>query len=385
MNLDPTQQRAVELSLASRFHMVNGGAGVGKTTIIREIADQLTALRRPVALCAFAGKAAARLREATGHDATTIHRLLEYNGVAYRLASLEDVDVIVDEASMIDIHLMAEIIKRKPNRLILVGDQAQLPPVGKGQPFHDMINVFPHKVTTLTNCYRNSEAVFHVALQIRAGQFPPDALTSDNETWKLIQTGSPEKTHESILKAVRSGHIDFEKDIILVARNGDMPCCVGSLNRDIVDIVNPRKSDEQFRVGDRVINIKNFADADVWNGTTGTIASIDSAGCPWVDLDDPIGNGDTRVLWTKEMKKSLQLAYALTVHKSQGSQYRRVLIACVARDAQVMLDRSLIYTAVTRTKNACAVMGDKRAFYQSIQTERNKTTVMQMLASKIGE
>ena len=383
MNLDATQQRAVELSIDSRFHMVNGGAGTGKTHTMRHLADQLTALRRKVALCAFAGKAAARLREATGHPATTIHRLLGYNGVAYTGCSLMDTDVIVDESSMVDIHLMAEIINRKPNRLILVGDQAQLTPVGKGQPFHDMLNIFPERVTTLTNCYRNSEAVFQAALQIRAGAFPPDKLKSANESWKLMQTGGPERTHAAILDAVRSGHIDFSQDIILVGRNGDMPCAVDSLNRDIVAIVNPRKADEKFRPGDRVINTKNNAEMDVWNGTTGTIATIDGAGCPWVDLDEPTGNGETRVLFGKDMRKHLQLAYAMTVHKSQGSQYRRVLLAVLDRDTHTVLDRSLVYTGVTRTRNACAVMGEKHAFYQSIRKVKHKATVMQTMAGKL--
>lgn len=390
MNFDATQLHAIDRATRSTFHIINGGAGTGKTTIIKSIAQELTDAGEQVNLCAFAGKAAARLREATGFEASTIHRMLQSNGTFFMAGQLTGQSVILDEASMVDIHLMSEITKRNPKRLILVGDQAQLTPVGKGQPFHDLINCRPDNVTTLTTCYRATEAVFNAASQIRSGQIPPDRMDSPQERWVFQQTGDAIPTHKRIMQIVQSGGIDFDQDIILVARNGesdDMPCAVRSLNQEIVNIVNPRQGDEKFAVGDRVINTKNFSEFDVWNGTTGTIDAIDTEGCIWVHLDVPAidtakSTDDRkvytdRVLFNKDMRKSLQLAYALTVHKSQGSQYRRVLIACIGRDTHTLLDRSLIYTAATRTREMCCVVGDKRSFVKAVGTVQHKRTVIQ--------
>jgi exodeoxyribonuclease V alpha subunit len=388
MTPDTTQLSAIDRAAASRFHMINGGAGTGKTTIIEHLARLLMRNRESVALCAFAGKAAARLKEATGLPTSTIHRLLKYNGVKFMAGTLEDISLIVDEASMISADLMAEIVRRKPRRIILVGDQAQLPPVGKGQPFHDLLELRPECVSTLTTCYRATEAVFHAAQLIRAGEWPGDFAQSESERWEIKQTGNADRTHRWILDIIREGAIDFDRDIILVARNGesdDTPCSVRGLNADIAAIVNPRPNGDKFLVGDRVINGKNFPDEDVWNGTTGKIHAIDSDGGVWVELDTPItdpatGEQKDKVLFAGEMRKSLSLAYALTVHKSQGSQYRNVLVVCLDRDAFALLDRSLIYTAVTRTQAKCCVVGNVSAVREGIRTVRIKRTVLQELA-----
>lgn len=386
MNFDQSQLTAIERASSEPFWIINGAAGMGKTTIIKRITDILTSEGKHVSLCAFAGKAAARLREKTNYETSTVHRMLGYNGVSFMRGSLSGTTVILDEASMVASDLMAEIIKRRPDALILVGDQAQLPPVGKGQPFHDLLELLPEKVTTLQTCYRNTEAVYHNAMKIREGIMPDNFAETENERWAIIQTGEAKRTHEWILDLVRKGGVDFEEDIILVPRNGenaDTPCSVEGLNRDIVDIVNPRESDEKFRVGDRVINGKNFPDDDVWNGTTGTIVSIDHEGCAWVQLDFPASDGKggyrDKVLFKKDMMKSLSLAYALTVHKSQGSEYRNVLVVCLGRDAHTLLDRSLVYTAVTRTREKCCVVGQKNALWSAINSVRVKRTVIQEL------
>lgn len=388
MTLDQTQIDAINAASSSTFHMINGGAGTGKTTIIENLAKRMIRNGESIALCAFAGKAAARLKEATGLPTSTIHRLLKYNGVKFMAGGLESVSVIIDEASMVSADLMAEIVRRKPRRIILVGDQAQLPPVGKGQPFHDLLELRRECVSTLTTCYRATEAVFQAAQRIRAGEWPGEFSESEGERWSVMQTGGPESTHKFILDAVRAGNIDFDQDIILCARNGEndeTPASVRGLNASIVDIVNPRPNGERFLIGDRVINGNNFPDEDVWNGTTGKIAAIDSEGSPWVLLDVPAtdpktGETKDRVLFAGEMKKSLSLAYALTVHKSQGSQYRNVLFVCLNRDAFALLDRSLIYTAVTRTRAKCCVVGNASAIREGIETVRIKRTVLQELA-----
>lgn len=390
---DESQLAAIQFALDSRFCVINGGAGCGKTTIIKSIADTLREHCMGVELCAFAGKAAARLKEATEHEACTIHRMLEYKGdFGFTRNSLRGSTVILDEASMVASDLLAEIIKRKPDRLILVGDEAQLPPVGSGQPFHDIVRLFPDRVRTLTTCYRNKEAIFHAALQIRGGMAPELHAQSERELWDVESIGNLRSTHARVLALVREGGVDFDKDIILCCRNGDTEgeteCSVISLNADIKAIVNPSADDgetkfaQRFDPGDRVINTKNHADLDVWNGTTGKCDRFDASGAMWVKLDYPNAQHEDFVLIPKKQVREWQLAYALTVHKSQGSQYRKVFFVCTRRDTAALLDRPMLYTAVTRAKAECHVIGDTGAFYKAIVSTENKQTVIQQLVAQ---
>ena len=173
-DLDENQMAAVRFALDHRFSIINGSAGTGKTSLIHALCDSLHN-RATVRLCAFAGKAAARLREATMHDASTIHRMLGWmgEGQGFACKTLRGSTVILDEASMVSSDLLAEIVKRNPDRLILVGDEAQLPPIGSGQPFHDLVRLLPDCVRTLSTCYRSREAVLASALAIRAGNVSP--------------------------------------------------------------------------------------------------------------------------------------------------------------------------------------------------------------------
>jgi exodeoxyribonuclease V alpha subunit len=302
--------------------------------------------------------------------------------------------VIVDEASMVDSMLLAEIMRRKPVRLCLVGDPAQLPPVGRGQPFHDLIKLRPDLVASLTTCYRATEAVFQAATAIRGGGRPPMSAVSDGERWSMLNTGDADRTQRQILEWISDGALDFEQDVILVARNGESdrePCTVRGLNAAIVEIVSPRRDGHRFNTGDRVINTKNLPELDVWNGTTGTVHAVDIDGGIWIRTDIPVidwskskdetSPGYTNhVLFAKDNRKHLQLAYALTVHKAQGSQYRNVLMACFNRDGWGLLDRSLLYTGVTRTKAACCVVGELSAVWAAIDKVNHKRTIIQQLA-----
>ncbi len=398
MQFDASQTSAIERACRSKYSIITGGAGTGKTSIISEITSRIEAAGGDVALAAFAGKAAARIREACSHPASTIHRLLGYDGRGFRTESLSDKSVVIDEASMIDTALLSEVIARKPRQLCLVGDAAQLPPVGRGQPFHDLLNIRPDMVSTLTTCYRATEAVYKAASAIRAGGRPAQQDESANEKWTMMNTGDPKRTHEQIMRWVESGAIDFEKDIILCARNGEekdeanMFGTVRGLNKSIVDMISPREKGQPFNVGDRVINTKNLPDLDVWNGTTGTIHAIDIDGGVWVHTDVPVidraKTKDDRnpvyaefVLFEKDKRRHLDLAYALTVHKSQGSQYRNVLVCAFHRDLHSLLDRSLLYTGVTRTKQRCCVVGELSAVYAAIDKQNHKRTILQELAA----
>jgi exodeoxyribonuclease V alpha subunit len=380
-----------------RVTLISGGAGTGKTTIAKAICDRLDENKEPYLLCAFAGKAAARLREATERSASTIHRMLQFNGSQF-LASedaLVGVTIICDESSMLESHLLAEIIKRQPKRLILIGDQAQLPPVGKGQPYHDLI-VLRHDLSVkLTRCYRATEAIFQAATSIRDGITPPTSINSPGESWAMINTGDAKRTQQQVIDWVfAEGSWDWETDVILVPRNGENAeedfATVRGLNHAIANRIAPRDKKTVFVVGDRVINGKNLPDIDCWNGTTGTISAIDIDGGIWVKTDSDVidmarstpdkPKYTDRVLFGKSIRGNLSLAYAMTCHKAQGSQYRRVCVICLDRDTHCLLDRSWVYTAITRAREVAVVCGQVSALKAAINQVASKHTVIQELA-----
>lgn len=377
---DDAQERAAAAAVANRgLVVINGGAGTGKTTIVSSIARTLEENGNTVDLCAFAGKAAARLREATGHSASTIHSLLGYTGegAGFSVGSLEGHSVIVDESSMVPSGLLYEITKRNPSRLVLVGDQAQLQPVGIGSPFHDVIDSLPSVVNTLDRCHRNRAAVFAAATAIRNGEMPK-AATAGGETFDFVRVRTPEEAHQFIVDRIEDGSIDFSQDLILAPRNGEgedpAPCTVKSLNESAQNIVNRHHNDERFKVGDRVMCVKNFPKLNIWNGTVGFISRIDADGIPFLAPDD----GSEVRLGERDHRDNIVPAYCLTVHKSQGSQYRKVYIVVLKRDGAVLMDRSMLYTAVTRARCECHIVTDE-GLDRVIGKVRRRSTYLKML------
>ena len=399
---DASQLEAVRFAIAHRFAVINGGAGVGKTTVIRMIVRGIKAAypRFAVKLCAPTGKAAARLKEASGFEATTIHLMLGAMGNdIFTAGPLDNAAVIVDESSMVDSALLAEVLKRKPAKVVLVGDQAQLTPVGHGQPFHDIINLHPGAVRTLTKCYRNTEAVFQAATQIRNGNLPARHAESERERWTIANAANPREAHDLICEWAEKDLLDFAKDIVLCPKNGVreegdrwQDATVNALNADLLEIDRRKRGTtdrDKFVPGDRVINTVNNAEEHVWNGTTGTVHAVDADGGVFVKLDVPFkddatGEEKDTVRFDRDMAKALRYAYALTVHKSQGSQYRKVVMAILARD-RFQLERSLIYTGVTRTRKECVIVGDYAAFASGIAATRSKETCLQCLAAEAKE
>jgi len=395
--LDASQDKAVSLAVHGRFRIITGGAGTGKTTIIKAVADSLG---RKVCLMAPTGKAAARLREATGYDAGTIHRELLYDGVAFRRRDPLSVPVIVDEGSMIEAALLAKVLEYNPPKLILVGDAAQLPPVGKGQPFHDLVKFRPDIVSELSTCHRAKGAVHVAAQAIRDGRIPEAVMQSGGETWKMYDTGGPERTVAKLAEWIGKGLYDPQQDIILAPRYGESEFVqadliqsgtvadggIHSLNRMAKGLLNPSAESEKYRPGDRVIINKNFGKDDIWNGDLGTVSDIDAKGMPWVVLDrervpdEDLVDQKPRLL-TKEHVREMAHAYALSVHKSQGSQFRRVFFVCFRKHAN-MLSRALIYTAITRAREGAIVMGELAAFYRGINQVQGRVTVLQHLAGR---
>jgi exodeoxyribonuclease V alpha subunit len=397
MNFNADQIRAIEHATGTdRLTAVSGGAGTGKTTIAKAIGHKLNDAGYTVLFCAPTGKAAARLREATGFSASTIHSMLVYNGMGFSLGEFDaKTAVLCDEASMVDSSLMYEIVKRNPAKLILTGDASQLPPVGPGAPFADLLTLRKNCAVNLEICYRSTAAVCAAGNKIRVGEYPGRVAESGGERWEHVLSPNADAAQETILEMVRAGAIEFAdgKDIILVPKNGEQnedgvyaPCTRHGLNRAIKDIINPAEDGEKWTIGDRIICLKNFSAEDVWNGTTGTIVAIDSEKAIWVQTDTPTLDPNTgeyrdRVLFNREMIYEMDLAYCLSVHKSQGSQYRRVVFAALSRDAHVMLNRQLLYTAVTRTKQNCIVIGDTPAFMSALRSVASRSTVMQQIAA----
>ena len=339
--------------------VINGGAGTGKTTTIQALCETLQYYGERFEVCAFAGKAASRIREATGFNASTIHSLLGYTGEGgkFKLGMLDGYTVIVDESSMVPSALLYEICKRRPKRLILVGDEAQLPPVGIGSPFHDIIANLPQLCVRLDVCHRASGAILAAGEEIRNG-VTPKSQTKGGEKFHVERVRDAAAIEDTILDAVRSGKVDFRQDCVITPRSGDgespMPCTVKSFNQRIQAIVNPHENGEKFAIGDRVMCVKNYPKDDVWNGTTGWITRVDIDGCPFFESDE---TGDETRL-TKEMQKNFVPAWAVTIHKSQGSQYRAVYVACLKRDTPRLFDRAMLYTAVTRAKKECTIYCD---------------------------
>lgn len=350
-DLDDGQFAAVANADNRGVMALSGGAGVGKTTVIDRMADRLTISGWRVHLCAFAGKAAARLREVTGRKATTIHALLGYRGekAGFHPMRFGDNDaIIVDEASMVPSSLLWEIIKRNPGRLILVGDDAQLPPVGIGSPFLDIIENMPQFCMQLDYCYRSNAAVYEAGAAVRRGDYPKSG-NYGGERFEIIELKDEREIHERIIAEARS--IDFSKDIIIAPKNGEKDdlATVNAINAAIKAIVNPANG---ISAGDRVICTKNMATHDLWNGTLGWVDAVDTDGRILFRSDD-----DQQELLNTDERDNIALAYCITVHKAQGSQYRRVLIACAHRDF-AMFDRSMLYTAITRARNTCEIYTD---------------------------
>jgi len=391
MNFDSSQQAAIDGALRPGDCLITGGAGTGKSTIIKEIVEQLHP--KPILLCPT-GKAAARLKEATGTHAHTIHRELMWDGSDFHRRGHIKEPVIIDEASMVDAWLMARLLEFNPPKIILVGDAAQLPPVGRGAPFHDLLKLRPDITHELTHCWRAQGAV-HIASQaIRRGACPEKNMKSGGESFRMIQTGPSVLTIEKLVEWTQQGLFDplpseannWTGDIMLAPKYGSAEAegddatnqGIHAINRAIRAIVNP--STDKWAVNDRVMCLKNFSDLDMWNGDLGTVTDIDIDDNLYVSLDrDP----EHPKLCGKEQMREITHAYCLSVHKSQGSQFRRVFFISLMAHHR-MLDRSLIYTAITRAREGVLVCGELQSFYKGINRRLNKKTIMPLLRAREG-
>ncbi len=386
VNLSSEQVEVVSKTLAHRVVVITGGPGTGKTTIIRAVCAVFNKLRQKVCLAAPTGRAARRLAEVTSKKAFTLHKLLLYDqeteSFGRNMMNPLDLDVlIVDEASMIDTMLMFNLVEALPvnSVLILVGDVFQLPSVGPGNVLSDIIQSGVVNTFELTKIFRQAEQspIVMNAHLIRNGKMP--VLDGNNTAGELsefyfIENNDPERVVNTITKLCSTRikkafpHVD-EIQVLTPMHRGEAGTI--NLNQKLQQALNNRKQGIEvrgsvFKTGDRVMHLKNNYNKDVFNGDIGIIHDIvKSENRIEVDYDGRIVDYDILEL------DELSLAYAISVHKSQGSEYSAVVIAMTTMHFP-LLQRNLLYTAMTRGKNLVVIVGSRKAVETALKNNRTE-------------
>lgn len=374
MKLDPDQQKAVEMALEAPCGVVTGGPGVGKTTTVKTALDKLDLAGKGYALCAPTGKAARRMQEATGRPAQTIHRLLGWRDGGFSFNSmnpLPDKLIICDESSMLDIRLAADLLDalRPDARIIFVGDANQLPPVGPGAFFRDIIASEVTPVVWLKTLHRAAQQswVCRNAPRVLAGE-EPELDDIDDFEWHQMDKGDVEHMGEAVLNIIRDlqakGHDLDTIQVLSPMKNrkgGTIP-----LNAQLQKYLNPSRLtgwkiyDQVLKPGDRVMQTRNNYNLDVMNGEVGMVEKTN-------DFEMQVRFDDGPRKYTHDAAKDVQLAYAMTIHKSQGSEWENVIVVCHSEHS-FMLTRQLLYTAITRSKDKVFIVGDEGGLKKAINT-----------------
>src|SRR5215472_9893470 len=385
--LTERQRAAVQMSYKKKVSILTGGPGTGKSTSIRALLMLLRSRKIEVALAAPTGRAAKRLSEATGARAKTLHRLLEYaphdntyqrdeaNPLPYQF-------VIVDEVSMIDILLFYHLLKALPEgaHLLLVGDADQLPPVGPGNVLRDLLRSEALPTVRLTELFRQAKQsrIIVNAHGINAGQVPNLQLDRSSDFLFLTEE-DPVRVQHLVLDLVQRRlparyHLNPLSDIQVLSPMYRGPTGVNNLNEELQARLNPRAGVElewggrTLRVGDKVMQVRNNYDKAVFNGDVGWVRSInkDNSSLKVEFLEE---SGPLLVKYEFHELDELVLAYAITVHKSQGSEYPAVVLPLVKQHS-MLLQRNLLYTAITRAKRLCVLVGQPYALELAVRNNR---------------
>jgi RecD/TraA family predicted helicase len=368
-----SQRMAIGSALKNKFSIITGCAGYGKTTIVKALAEALTEKKyanTELILCTPTGKAVARLKEMVNtenviYDIRTIHSVLGFNGRTFTASNFKDTIIVIDEASMVDSKLLANVVQRLPIKLILVGDSEQLPPVGEGQPFRDLISMFPDKVLELTHNFRAKAAINSASTAIRASEAPV-AMSSEGEEFRLSPYKGLIGIKSRLYDLYEEGQLDFTQDIVITYTND----VVDDVNTCLKELANPG-SGLVWTIGDRIMFSQNNYDKGYVNGDVAIINGITGTKNKKYTLT-LVDTNHTVQLTSKEMN-TCKHAYALTVHKSQGSEYRNVYY--ILTGSGFHISRSLVYTAVTRAKKVCDIMGNIELFNKGFKEPIRETVI----------
>ncbi|GHV29143.1 ATP-dependent RecD-like DNA helicase [Synergistales bacterium] len=389
IRLAPEQEEAIALAVRSKCMIVTGGPGTGKTTIIRAIISAMRTLGQKIELAAPTGRAAKRMSEATGRPARTIHRLLEFsaeeNGFARNADNPLSCDLlIVDEASMIDAVLFFHLLRalRDGTKLILVGDICQLPSVGPGNVLGDLIDSGAVPVARLNKIFRQAgkSGIVRNAHRVNNGfMLETDTKTVNDKLrdFYFVDQDDPEKCARIILSLVRDripSRFGFDpiKDVQVLTPMHKGSLGSSRLNEELARALNPgdkpsvRRGSRVFKVGDKIMQIRNDYDKDVFNGDIGVISRAE----PDIGTITAIMDG-REVTYESESFDDIVHAYAVSIHKSQGSEYPAVVMP-IHTQHYVLLQRNLLYTGITRGKKLVVIVGTKKAAWIAIQNDKTK-------------
>ena len=377
---DEIQLEAVRTAISSKVMVLTGGPGTGKTTTTLGIISAYQKIGMKILLAAPTGRAAKRMSEATGMEAKTIHRLLEYKPPeGYQKNEekpLEGDVLILDECSMIDIMLMYNLLKAIPEHmtLILVGDIDQLPSVGAGNVLRDIIDSGEIPVVRLTRIFRQAQGsrIIMNAHRINRGE-AIDMRGGKDADFFFASKATNQEVVETIVQYCKTNlpryyHVDPLEDIQVLTPMQRGECGAVNLNQVLQEAMNPtaiflRRGGTQYRLHDKVMQIRNDYDKEVFNGDIGTIVKVNME-----DRELTVNFDDREVLYDVTELDELSLAYAVTIHKSQGSEYP-IVVMPFTMSHFVMLQRNLLYTGVTRAKKILVLVGEKKAVFYAIKNE----------------
>jgi exodeoxyribonuclease V alpha subunit len=392
--LAPSQREALKQALNRRVLVITGGPGVGKTTLVNAILLILRAKKVRCLLCAPTGRAAKRLSETTGFEAKTIHRLLEVLHGAGGFCHNEDNPLecdllVVDETSMVDVPLMNSLLRALPESagLLLVGDVDQLPPVGPGTALRNIIESGVVPVVRLTEVFRqasNSQIILN-AHRINEGLMPE--VNENSSDFFFVEREQPDRIAETVIEFVKKRipnkfKLDPIRDVQVLSPMNRGSLGIRELNARLQEELNPRKAEEpfvekfgwQYRIRDKVIQTENDYDKEVFNGDIGQILKIDP-----VDRELTVKFDQREVNYEFGELDELSLAYAITIHKSQGSEFPAVVIP-LATQHYLLLQRNLVYTGVTRGKQLVMLVGQSKALSLAVKNNRTEQRFSGLLA-----
>ena len=384
IELAEMQKETIRKATAGKVVVITGGPGTGKTTVVNSIIGIFEAKGQKILLASPTGRAAKRLSEVTGTEAKTIHRMLEYSPAEggfkrNRDNPLEADLVVVDEASMLDILLMNRLVQAIPYyaTLVLVGDVDQLPSVGPGNVLKDIIDSGVVDTVTLTEIFRQAQESQIVvnAHRVNKGEFPLiKRLEGEHGDFYFIEREDPDEALQVVKnlcaeRIPKAFGLHPVQDVQVITPMHRGVVGVANLNKELQELLNPLKEEitvmgRSFRINDKVMQIQNNYAKEVFNGDIGQVTAFDS-----VEGQIQVTFDDRPVVYDLSELDELTLAYAISVHKSQGSEYGAVVIPLLTQH-YVMLQRNLVYTAITRAKKLLVMVGTKKALAIAVKNDR---------------